>query len=163
MCHSKVVANCRSTWRQSPVILRMYQCSIGFIMAVNICNTIVHVKRLNIVRVDSGDMKTKFEGGQGRWTKNCDVLVLLYLTVINYWFQIFRSATSPKQWYLQIVMLDIWMSVKHIKQALIHRCIPINSVTKSLWTSVCALKNMVWGACKCAISVHHLLFWPTSP
>ncbi len=30
----------------------------------------------------------------------------------HYWFQIFRNATSPKQWYLQIDMLDVCRSLE---------------------------------------------------
>ncbi len=30
----------------------------------------------------------------------------------QYWFQIFRNATSPKQWHLQIDMLDVCRSLE---------------------------------------------------
>ena len=30
----------------------------------------------------------------------------------QYWFQIFRNVTSPKQWYLQIGMLDVCVSLE---------------------------------------------------
>ncbi len=35
----------------------------------------------------------------------------------QYWFQIFRKATSPKQWYLQIDMLDVGGSLKSTLEA----------------------------------------------
>ncbi len=39
----------------------------------------------------------------------------LWCTVLDgkqYWFQIFRNATYPKQWYLQIDMLDVRRSLE---------------------------------------------------
>ena len=38
----------------------------------------------------------------------------------QYWFQIFRNTTSPKQWYLQIGMLDVCGSLESTLVLTIH-------------------------------------------
>ncbi len=75
---------------------------------IHLCG-VATVHQLN-GRADSRDLQTKFEDGQGRWTKTSDAL---YQTVINIDFRSSENATSSKQWYLQIDVLDVCMSVKH--------------------------------------------------
>ena len=59
----------------------------------------------------------------------------------QYWFQIFRNATSHKQKYLQIDMLDVCMSVKHIIHVIIE-VIGVTSWSPSLWYCYTVWKDM---------------------
>ncbi len=64
---------------------------------------------LGACRVDSRDLETKFEDGQGRSSKNSDAL---YQTVINIDFRSSEIPPLPEQWYLQIGMLDVCGSLE---------------------------------------------------
>ncbi len=46
----------------------------------------------------------------------------------QYWFQIFRNATSPKQWYLQIDVLDVFRSLESTLTIKYHINIAINVI-----------------------------------
>ena len=60
------------------------------------------------LELSQGTCRLKFEDGQGWWTKTSDALY----HGNRYWFHIFRNATSPEQWFLQIDMVGVCRSLE---------------------------------------------------